>query len=200
MKIPDERTLAGLKFDPDTGLLPVIAQHATTGEVLMLAYANREAVERTIASGQLWFYSRSRAQLWRKGETSGNTLDVVELAIDCDADTLLARVMPAGPACHTGARNCFNTAPTLTTLADVLQDRAAKPQPGSYTTRLLGDENLRLKKIGEEAAELIHACSRSDRDRVAEEAADLLYHALVACQAVGVGLTDVLRVLDARRR
>lgn len=200
MKIPDQQVLAALKFDPHTGLVPVIAQHAYTGEALMLAFANRDAIERTIESGQLWFYSRSRAQLWKKGETSGNTLELVELAVDCDGDTLLARVLPAGPACHTGARNCFGTAPTLTELAATIQQRAAAADPASYTARLLGDENLRLKKLGEETAELVLACAKADRARVAEEAADLIYHTLVACQAAGVGLADVLSVLEARRR
>jgi len=199
MKLPDRQILETLKFDLHTGLLPVIAQHAFTGEVLMLAYASREAIDRTIESGQLWFYSRSRAQLWRKGATSGNTLELVELAVDCDGDTLLARVLPAGPACHTGARNCFGTAPTLTELACTIEQRATTAGPASYTARLLADENLRLKKLGEEAVELVLACAKVDRDRVAEEAADLIYHLLVACQAAGVALPDVLRVLEARR-
>jgi len=200
MKLENSETLADLKFDAESGLLPVIAQHALTGEVLMLAYANRDALQRTIESGQLWFYSRSRGELWRKGETSGNTMKLVELTADCDADTLLARVLPAGPACHTGAHNCFNTAPTLTALTAVLADRARSPEAGSYTSRLLSDENLRLKKIGEETAELILACSKSDRERIAEEAADVIYHTLVACRASGVGLEDVLAVLEARRK
>lgn len=199
MNIPDAQTLDALKFDPVTGLLPVVAQHATTGEVLMLAYANRQALQRTVESGELWFFSRSRGTLWHKGETSGNTLTLVELVVDCDADTLLARVMPAGPACHTGARTCFGAAPTLLALADTIAQRAARPAADSYTARLLADENLRIKKLGEETAELILACTRRDRERVAEEAADLLYHTLVACQASGVTLDDVLRALEARR-
>lgn len=200
MNIPDTHTIDTLKFDPATGLLPVIAQHALTGEVLMLAYANRESLERTLESGQLWFYSRSRAQLWRKGETSGNSLQLIELVADCDADTLLARVLPAGPACHTGARNCFGTTATLSALADTIAKRAAQPTGDSYTVRLLTDENLRMKKLGEETAELILACSKRDRERVAEEAADLLYHTLVACQASDITIDDILKVLEARSR
>jgi phosphoribosyl-ATP pyrophosphohydrolase/phosphoribosyl-AMP cyclohydrolase len=182
-------------FD-DRGLVPVIAQHAATGEVLMLAFANRDALERTLQSRTMWFFSRSRRRLWRKGESSGNHLALVELALDCDADAILARVLPAGPACHTGARNCFGTAPTLRRLADVIEAPARRV--GSYTTRLLDDPNLRWKKLGEEALELALACQAGNPDRVSEEAADLVYHALVAAIAAGSSAEHVLGRLEER--
>ena len=181
--------------------MPLVAQDARTGEVLMLGFADRDALARTLADGELWFRSRSKGRPWRKGETSGNVLRVVSLHADCDADAVLALVVPAGPACHTGARSCFGAAPALVALADVLAERAAAPaSPDSHTQRLLGDANLRLKKLGEEAVELALACARGERDRVAEEAADLLYHALVACRAAGVGVEEVLEALERRRR
>jgi phosphoribosyl-AMP cyclohydrolase / phosphoribosyl-ATP pyrophosphohydrolase len=189
--------LDALDFDRAGGLLPVVTQHALTGEVLMLAYTNRAALERTLAEQVMWYWSRSRAALWRKGETSGNVQRVVSLHPDCDADALLARVLPAGPSCHTGAWSCFDAAPTLRALADVITARVEKPE--GYTGRLLADANLRLKKLGEEAVELALSCQRQDSAAVAEEAADLLYHVLVACRGAGVKLEDVLAVLEERR-
>ena len=198
MRIERAEQLAALDFEKGGGLVPVVAQHAHTGEVLMLAYANREALERTLATGTMWFYSRSRDALWRKGETSGNTLRLVSLHADCDADAVLALVEPAGPSCHTGARSCFSAPPTIPALADVLAARRANPPAGSYTARLFGDRNLRLKKLGEESTELALACVLEDKERAVEEAADLLYHALVACAAAGVEPTEVLAALDRR--
>jgi phosphoribosyl-AMP cyclohydrolase / phosphoribosyl-ATP pyrophosphohydrolase len=188
-----------LDFARSGGILPVIAQHALTGEVLMLAYANREAVERTLCDGEMWYWSRSRSELWHKGATSGNTQSLVSLHFDCDADALLARVLPAGPSCHTGDWSCFDAPPTLAALDAVIAERAASPDGGGYTRRLLEDANLRLKKLGEEAVELALACERGDAGRVAEEAADLIYHALVACRAAGASAGDVLAALDQRR-
>ena len=186
-------------------LVALIAQDAVTGEVLMLGWASREALERTLREGRLWFWSRSRRALWQKGESSGNALHVVTLAADCDSDAVLARVKADGPACHTGARACFHSPPTLRALDDVLAERAAcAAEPGdaggSYTVRLLRDRNLRLKKLGEEAVELALACAAEepDRSRVASEAADLVYHALVACAAAGITAEDVLSALEAR--
>ena len=199
MIIDSAAQLDTLDFAKADGLVPVIAQHATTGEVLMLAWANRDALERTLNEGVAWYFSRSRGSLWRKGATSGNVQHVVSLHGDCDSDTVLARVLPAGPACHTGAANCFDTAPTLSGLDAVITERAADPGAAGYTRKLLDDRNLRLKKLGEEAVELALACERSDRESVAEEAADLLYHTLVACRAAGVSLADVLAVLESRR-
>lgn len=188
-----------LDFDKGDGLLPVLAQHHLTGEVLMLGYASREALEATLATGDLTFHSRSRNALWVKGETSGNRLRVVSLHPDCDSDALLALVSPLGPTCHTGRRSCFGASPTLRALGDSLEARREADPGTSYTARLLADRNLRLKKLGEEAAELVLACGDSDPDRVAEEVADLIYHALVAALAVDVTVDEVLRTLDGRR-
>src|SRR5688572_18965247 len=199
MKLTSIAQLERVRFDQH-GLLPVIAQHANTGEVLMLAYANREAIERTLRSSVLWLYSRSRQALWQKGETSGNLQQVVELRLDCDADALLARVLPDGPACHTGERNCFGTAPTLQLLADIIAQRARQSGSQSYTARLLSDSNLRLKKLGEEATELALACQSGSAERITEEAADLLYHVLVATAAEHVSLADILAELQGRQK
>jgi phosphoribosyl-ATP pyrophosphohydrolase/phosphoribosyl-AMP cyclohydrolase len=200
MRITSEADITRLDFERAGGLLPVVAQHAATGEVLMLAYADAEALRRTIKDGRMWYYSRSRSEYWRKGETSGNELRVESLHADCDADAVLALVLPAGPACHTGARSCFGAAPTLLDLSDVISARASSDpvQDGSYTVKLLSDKNLRLKKLGEESIELALACADEDGERAAEEAADVVYHTLVACRAVGVGLDDVLEVLRRR--
>jgi phosphoribosyl-ATP pyrophosphohydrolase/phosphoribosyl-AMP cyclohydrolase len=179
----------------------------------MMAWASREALERTLEAGEMTFWSRSRRALWRKGETSGNVLRLVSLHADCDGDAVLARVAPTGPACHTGEATCFGTGSepdsrsaesasgetTLPNLWATLRDRAAARPEGSYTTRLLDDPNLRIKKLGEEAAELIQALVLEDGSRAAEEAADLVYHTLVALLATGRSLDDVLAVLEARR-
>jgi phosphoribosyl-AMP cyclohydrolase / phosphoribosyl-ATP pyrophosphohydrolase len=199
MIIEGPQRLDALDFTKGDGLLPVVVQHAHTGEVLMLAWASREALERCLATGTMWFWSRSRAELWQKGATSGNTQRLATLHYDCDADTLLARVLPAGPACHTGERTCFDAAPTLAALDDVITARATGPDTGSYTRRLLDDPNLRLKKLGEEAVELALACERGEPQRAASEAADLLYHMLVAVRAAGATTADVLAALDERR-
>lgn len=198
MRIDDSAALDRLDFARGGGLIAVIAQHAHTGEVLMLAYVNREALERTLAERVMWYFSRSRDELWRKGDTSGNVQTVVSLHGDCDGDAVLARVLPAGPACHTGAANCFDAAPTLTALDRVIAERADAPAGSSYTQKLLSDRNLRSKKLGEEAVELALACERQDGERIAEEAADLLYHTLVACRAGQVSVEAVLAVLAGR--
>lgn len=198
MRIGEKAQLDALDFAKGSGLVPVVTQHARTGEVLMQAWANREALERTLETGEVWYWSRSRGRLWRKGETSGNVQRLVSLHADCDADAILVRVLPAGPACHTGAWSCFGAPPTLAALAEVLERRAQERPAGSYTTRLLEDRNLSLKKLGEEAVELALACADGDRERIAEEAADLLYHALVAARAAGVRAEDVLTALDQR--
>jgi phosphoribosyl-AMP cyclohydrolase / phosphoribosyl-ATP pyrophosphohydrolase len=196
---------AALNFEKGNGLVTVVAQDARTGAVLMVAHADREALERTVATGEMHYRSRTRG-LWHKGATSGNVQRVVSLAADCDGDAVLARVEPAGPACHTGAVSCFGedalAADALAGLDATIAARAGASSEGggSYTRRLLDDRNLRLKKLGEETAELVTACADGDRERAAEEGADLLYHALVALRAVGVTLDDVRRVLAARRR
>ncbi len=195
-----------LDYAKSGGLVTVVTQDAVTGAVLMVAHADAAALERTLATGEMHYHSRSRG-LWHKGETSGNVQRVVTLAADCDRDAVLARVVPAGPACHTGATTCFGDGPpgadALGALAQVVASRArAEDAAGaarpSYTARLLGDRNLRLKKLGEEAAELVTACADGDRTRAIEEAADLVYHALVALQSVGAGWEDVQRALWQR--
>ena len=174
----------------------------------MVAHADREALEKTIATGEMHYRSRTRG-LWHKGATSGNTQHVVSLAADCDGDAVLARVTPAGPACHTGDRSCFRAealaADSLAALDMTIAARAVAPAPAaderpSYTRRLLGDRNLRLKKLGEEATELAVACADGDRARAVAEGADVLYHTLVALRALGVSLDDVRQELAARVR
>jgi len=192
-----------LDFAKGGGLVTVVAQDARTGAVLMVAHADREALERTLATGEMHYRSRTRG-LWHKGATSGNVQRVVALLADCDGDAVLARVVPAGPACHTGAPSCFGeaalAADALGALDATVRVRAADAAPAhpSYTRRLLDDRNLRLKKLGEEAAELVLACADEDRPRAAEEAADLVYHTVVALRALGVSLDDVRGVLAAR--
>jgi phosphoribosyl-AMP cyclohydrolase / phosphoribosyl-ATP pyrophosphohydrolase len=200
-----------LDFTRSGGLVTVVVQDSASGRVLMVAHADRAALEQTIACGEMHFYSRLRGA-WHKGATSGNVQKVVSLHADCDGDAVLARVVPAGPACHTGSESCFTgseshiTDPTPTTRADLLETldaviagRIARSRSSSYTARLLADRNLRLKKLGEEAAELGLACADADRKRAAEEAADLVYHALVALRAIGVSWSDVRLVLAERR-
>lgn len=190
-----------LDFAKGGGLVTVVAQDALTGAVLMIAHADRDALERTIATGEMHYRSRTRG-LWHKGGTSGNVQRVVGLAADCDRDAVLARVKPAGPACHTGALTCFGVGAgdALSTLDATIAARAsAVPGAGTgYTQRLLADRNLRLKKLGEEASELVTACADGDAARATEETADLIYHALVALRAVGGSLDGVRTVLDAR--
>ena len=194
--------LDGLDFAKHTGLVPVVAQDAADGRVLMVAFATCEALQRSLDTGEMHFWSRSRGALWRKGESSGNTLRLVSLHADCDGDAVLARVRPAGPACHTGEDTCFGegSGPSLSALDATLASRERTRPEGSYTVRLLDDENLRLKKLGEETAELVTALARGDADGTREEAADLLYHVLVALRGAGVPLADVLEALEARRR
>lgn len=196
-------------FDPDTldfsksnGLVTVVAQDADSGAVLMVAHADRDAIARTMSTGEMHYTSRTRG-LWHKGGTSGNVQRVVSLSADCDRDAVLARVRPAGPACHEGTTSCFRDealgADALGVLDRTIAARAATASDGkSYTHKLLGDRNLRLKKLGEEAVELAVACVDLDRERAAEEGADLVYHALVALRAAGVSLDDVRRVLAQR--
>lgn len=194
-----------LDFDKGGGLVAVVAQDEDDGTVLMVAFANREALEASLATGDMHFWSRSRTCLWRKGATSGNVLKVRSLLADCDGDAVLALVKPSGPACHLGERTCFGERPSpakpgseLAKLAEVIGRRAREAPEGSYTARLLGDANLRLKKIGEESAELVAALATENRERARSEAADLIYHLLVALQASGLSLRDVERELAGR--
>ena len=197
--------LSKLNFDKGQGLVTVVTQDASSGDVLMVAHADREALERTLATGEMHYRSRTRG-LWHKGATSGNTQQVIALTADCDGDAVLARVRKAGPACHTGEETCFGEGhwDALAHLDATLAARASGPPPEgakpSYTRRLLEDRNLRLKKLGEEAAELVTACADADTHRAAEEAADVLFHVLVAVRSLGLTLDDVKAVLAARAR
>jgi phosphoribosyl-ATP pyrophosphohydrolase/phosphoribosyl-AMP cyclohydrolase len=206
MTMASTLNLDTLDFTKSNGLVTVVAQDATTGVVLMIAHANREALELTQSSGEMHYTSRSRG-LWHKGATSGNTQRVVSLSADCDGDAVLARVSPAGPACHTGQTSCFGDtalgADAIGALDATISARAANASGDtstkpSYTQRLLSDRNLRLKKLGEEAVELATACADADTERGAEEGADVLYHTLVALRAIGVSLNDVRTVLANR--
>jgi phosphoribosyl-AMP cyclohydrolase / phosphoribosyl-ATP pyrophosphohydrolase len=203
--------LDALVFD-DRGLIPVVAQDAATGAVLMLAWANRAALEHTLETGFMYYHSRSRNELWKKGETSGNVQEVVSLHGDCDGDTLLARVRQSGKACHTGTATCFGEGvgggsgagaerpggDVLAELQATLESRLRDRPEGSYTSKLLSDENLRVKKLGEESAELIAALTRGDPG-VTEEAADLVYHLMVALLAAGRSWDEVLDALRRRQ-
>ena len=198
--------LTTLDFAKSNGVVTVVVQDDATDVVLMVAHADREALERTLATGEMHFHSRSRG-LWHKGATSGNTQRVVSLVPDCDGDAILARVRPAGPACHTGATACFKAArrqrDALHELDTVIAERASVRSDvpdGSYTRRLLADRNLRLKKLGEESTELAVACAEGDRARAVEEAADLFYHTVVALRALGAGIAEVEDALAGRQR
>lgn len=197
-----------IAFD-ERGLAPCVIQDAATGEVLTLAWVNAEALERTIASGEMHLWSRSRDELWHKGETSGNVQRVRELRYDCDADAVLALVEPAGPACHTGERTCFfralDGAPqpvaseALPVLERTITSRRDERPDGSYTARLLDDPELIAAKLREEADEVARAVDAESEERVAEEAADLLYHLEVALGSRDLGIAAALEVLNRRR-
>jgi phosphoribosyl-ATP pyrophosphohydrolase/phosphoribosyl-AMP cyclohydrolase len=185
-------------------LLPVVVTDASDGTLLMLAWANADAISATEASGAAHFWSRSRGELWRKGATSGNTMAVVGLAVDCDADAIQYRVRPAGPACHTGARSCFDGADAegpfdLGALARVIGDRRSADPAQSYTARLLaGGPRRPAEKVTEEAGELSAAALAGTDDEVIAEAADLLYHALVLLESRRLGMADVEAELARR--
>lgn len=201
MNAPDPDRLDWAKGD---GLLPAIVQHEQTGAVLMLGYMNRDALDQTLACGEAVFFSRSRGRLWRKGETSGNVLKVVEIHMDCDADTLLVRAAPVGPTCHLGTRSCFGErvpATLLDELEGVIAARLGERPEDSYVARLAAAGPVRAaQKLGEEGVETALAAVTGDADALAGEAADLLFHLLVLLQLKGLGLEDVLRRLAGRRR
>lgn len=202
-----------LQFD-ERGLIPAVVQDRLTGQVRMLAWMNQEALRRTLESGRATFYSRSRAKLWEKGETSGNGLKVVSVTADCDADTLLVLADPEGPSCHTGRPSCFfqrvlpdgsleqlavDAEPFLAKLEDVIRQRQSSPADQSYTRSLLDGGAERIgSKIREEAAELAQSIAGESDERVAAEAGDLIYHLLVGLRLRGVELAAVLEVLAAR--
>jgi phosphoribosyl-ATP pyrophosphohydrolase/phosphoribosyl-AMP cyclohydrolase len=192
----------------DRGLAPCVVQDWRTGEVLTVAYMNRDALRLTGEHGETWFWSRSRGELWHKGATSGNTQAVRALRYDCDADAILALVEPAGPACHTGERTCFHqgqlepTAPyeALPALERTVAARATERPEGSYTAELLADPGRIGAKVEEEAEEVARAAREEDDGRVAEEAADVLYHLTVLLHSRGLSLADAEQVLVGRRR
>ena len=192
------------KFGPD-GLIPAVVQDARTREVLTVAYMNHEALQRTIEREETWFWSRSRKELWHKGETSGNSQKVLNVRLDCDHDAVLVEVEPKGPACHTGAYSCFGTEPglegILSDLYKVIEQRKELRPQGSYTTYLFnsGLDKI-LKKVGEEATETVVAAKNPDAARLTSETADLVYHLLVLLVERGIELNDVIRELKERRK
>ncbi|PZA08232.1 MULTISPECIES: bifunctional phosphoribosyl-AMP cyclohydrolase/phosphoribosyl-ATP diphosphatase HisIE [unclassified Meiothermus] len=199
-----------VQFDAN-GLVPVVVQDAQSGQVLTLAYANREALAKTLETRQSTFWSRSRGELWVKGATSGNTQEVVEVLLDCDQDAVLYRVIPTGPACHTGAETCFHHSITETTtppLGEVLEKvyrtlraRLRERPEGSYVVKMhdAGLDRI-LKKIGEEAGEVIIAAKNGSREELAWEAADLLFHLLFTLTELGLSPQDLARVLWERNQ
>ena len=195
----------------DRGLVPAIVQDYLDGTVLMMAWMNQESLSKTLDTGETWFWSRSRSQLWHKGETSGHPQKVRSLRYDCDSDALLISVEQIGDiACHTGERSCFHQvngakeappADTLSQVFEVIRDRRDNPTESSYTCRLFAEgDNKILKKIGEEAVEVVMACKDDDPEAIASEVADVFYHTLVALAHHGVELKDVYRKLQQRRQ
>ena len=206
--MPSDFDASAVRFDEATGLVPTVVQDISDGTVLMLGYMNPESLARTLDTGRVTFYSRSRGRLWEKGETSGNTLVLESIASDCDGDALLVTASAAGPTCHTGDRSCFprpagpgkaRIGTALSELAAVIESRDRKRPDGSYTTRLLDSGVQKIaQKVGEEAVETALAAV-ADPDRLAEESADLLYHLLVLWRAAEIDPDEVARVLARRR-
>jgi phosphoribosyl-ATP pyrophosphohydrolase/phosphoribosyl-AMP cyclohydrolase len=207
MAVPAQQSPRELVVFDDDGLVPCIVQDWSSGEVLMHAYMNEVALQRTCDTGELHLWSRSRAEQWHKGATSGNVQIVRALRVDCDGDTLLALVEPAGPACHTGERTCFHRgelapeAPfhTIAALERTIAQRAGERPDGSYTVALLDDTARIGEKVMEEAEEVARAAREESDERVDEETADVLYHLLVLLRSRGRTLADAERVLDGRR-
>jgi phosphoribosyl-ATP pyrophosphohydrolase/phosphoribosyl-AMP cyclohydrolase len=215
--VSEYNRLSAVRFGAD-GLVPVVTQESRTGDILMLAYADRDALDRTISTGLAHYFSRSRGTLWLKGETSGHVQRVVEIRLDCDGDAVLYRAEQQGPACHTGARTCFSAViggsgdkaeggsedpggHVLSRLAATIATRAVDRPEGSYTAKLLADGVGRIsQKLGEEAVEVVIAANSEDDERLASEAADLLYHLLVLLQARGVPLNAVWQELEKRKK
>ena len=204
--------VAELSFSMD-GLLPVVVQHHYSGEILMVGFANREAVQKTLETGHGWFFSRSRQRLWEKGETSGNYLDLKALRVDCDADALIYLCEPHGPTCHTGERSCFfqtldeipageTSGEAAAILFDKIEQRKQQAEPGSsYVARLLSEGVDRIaKKVGEEATEVVIAAKNADRAELAHEIADLWFHTFILLAQQGMTPEDVWEELRGRRR
>lgn len=206
LAIADIDTLA---WDKSAGLLPAIVQHAHDGSVLMLAWMDREAVRQTLERRRAVFFSRSRQQLWEKGETSGHTLNVVDVRVDCDRDTLLVSALPVGPTCHTGTRTCFGDEPQtpvqglafLGELQRIIAERIAQSPEGSYTARLYGEGVKRMaQKVGEEGLEVALAAVGEGDDALLGESADLLFHLLLLLRGRNLGLEQVVAELEGRHR
>lgn len=221
LSLGEEISIEDLAFDKQGGLLPGVVQHAVSGKVLMLGYLDRAAVQQTLVTGLATFYSRSRQTSWVKGETSGNTLAVQNVSVDCDNDTLLLQCLPAGPTCHTGAESCFDTGKNTETegsgaevenspiqahgasfipeLAEVIRQRHVERPAASYTTTLFDSGVRRIaQKVGEEGVETALAGVVQDDEALLGESADLVYHLLVLLRERGLGLADVETVLRAR--
>ncbi|MFD1415236.1 bifunctional phosphoribosyl-AMP cyclohydrolase/phosphoribosyl-ATP diphosphatase HisIE [Oceanobacillus jeddahense] len=196
-----------IKYD-ENGLVPAIVQDYATGNVLTLAYMNDVALVKTLETGETWFYSRSRNELWNKGETSGNKQIVKNISVDCDQDALVVQVQPLGPACHKGTTTCFETTlfetekplfSMINELTDKIKDRKENPQEGAYTTYLFnkGLDKI-LKKIGEESTEVVIGAKNNDKEELTNELADLLYHSLVLMEEQGVNSKDIKKILNER--
>ncbi len=199
--------LKNLDFDKTGGVIPAVVQHADTGVVLMVGFMNAEAVQETLARKRVVFYSRSRRKLWEKGESSGNTLDLVSARTDCDRDTILVTARPRGPVCHTGTMSCFGDEPTsraevlsfLAQLESIIEQRIGDRPEGSYTARLHAQGPKRIaQKVGEEGLEVALAAAAETDDKVVAESADLLFHLLVLLRSRGIGLEKVVAELAAR--
>ena len=193
-----------INFSKSDGLVPCIVQDVKTKQVLMLGFMNEEAYQKTLREKKVTFFSRTKQRLWTKGETSGNFLEVKEILLDCDQDTLLIKANPTGPVCHTGADTCFfekNDGWNLNSLEAIIKDRKANPVKGSYTTSLFDSGlNKVAQKVGEEAVELVIEAKDNNDDLFLNEAADLMYHYLVLLTEKGFGLEDVLKILRKRHK
>jgi len=208
-RVPLSIEVASIDFGKGDGLVPAIVQDADSGAVLMLAYMNREALEQTLARKRAVFFSRSKRRLWEKGETTGHTLDVVDVVADCDNDTLLVTARPRGPACHNGTLTCFGDESRsaagelafLAKLEGIIEKRASEKPENSYTAKLLEKGVARIaQKVGEEGVEVALAGVGGDADKVVEESADLLFHLLVLLRARGIALRKVVQKLESRHR
>lgn len=200
----------GIKFD-ENGLIPAVVQDARSKQVLTVAYMNEESLQKTIETGETWFYSRSRKELWHKGETSGNTQKVVSITTDCDQDALVVEVIPEGPACHKGTTSCFTetivekepvgTVGIIPELVEIIKKREEEMPEGAYTTYLFTEGIDKIcKKVGEEATEVVIGAKNRDSEEVKWEAADLIYHLLVLLQEQKISVYDVLEVLVSRHQ
>lgn len=193
-----------MNFSKLNGLIPCIIQDANTNNVLMLGFMNEEAYSKTISDKRVTFFSRSKQRLWTKGETSGNWLELVEIKEDCDQDSLLVKVIPKGPVCHTGADTCFNESNdswNLKSLEQVITDRKINPKKDSYTSKLLESGiNKIAQKVGEEAVELVIEAKDNDAEKFKNESADLLFHFLVLLKAKNSNLDDVIKILKERHK